>query len=73
MKKLLILTALTMFVGSAIGCGIIDRWCERRGARYQPCPPVTYGAPVYGDCGTCAPPAGALPGPESYAPGTGGQ
>jgi hypothetical protein len=73
MKKLLILTALTMFVGSTIGCGILDRWCAKRGAQYPQCPPATYGAPVYSDCAPCGPAGTVMPGPEeAYGPTSGG-
>ncbi|MFZ5831154.1 MAG: hypothetical protein ACOY3P_13775 [Planctomycetota bacterium] len=64
MKKLWILAAAAMLVGSAAGC----RWCERmwRG-EYNPCPttimapaPTVMAAP---DCNACAAPAMVYPGP----------
>ncbi len=75
MKKLLILTALAMALGSATGCGIWDRWCGRRGAAYDQCQP-TYSVPVCGGCGecaTCIPSSTVGPGPvNSYVPSAGG-
>ena len=71
MKKLLIVTAVLMLMGSAVGCQCCD-WCFR-GAACPPvatCPPVTtYSLDASPSCGPCDPCGAApaiVPGPAPY-------
>ncbi len=55
MKKLLILTAVTMLTASATGCHFCERFC--RGSYSAPAAPV-YAAPCYDPCNPCSAPVG---------------
>ncbi len=74
MKKLLILTTVTLLASSMVGCG-----CFRglfRGAAYNPCPPLTtYGTPIdsCNQCDSCLTGAAIAPRPEGYSESISGQ
>jgi len=65
MKRMLILTVVTVSLSSLAGCRCCD-WLFR-GARYEACPPpaVTF-EPSCDPCDPCGVPPAITPGPSAY-------
>jgi hypothetical protein len=53
MKRLMVLTVVTLLAGSSVGCGLCKGWPWNRGSSYTQCPPaVSYTDPCASGCAT---------------------
>jgi hypothetical protein len=78
MKRLLILTAVGMLLGSVAGCRFMEcLWrgpaCQQPAATVAPVTTCPNPCPAYNPCDPCAtaPSVTTTPGPVTYAPATG--